>query len=81
VLSRREQQVLELLAEGCTYRGIAERLFIAPTTAKTHVANLLEHLEAVNTPHAVSLGYRYGLLRVRRPIENVKGPDTMRWSA
>ncbi len=44
VLSRREQEVAALIAEGLTNRQIDERLVIAPRTADTHVANILTKL-------------------------------------
>ncbi|GAB2832390.1 ATP-binding protein [Lentzea nigeriaca] len=40
-LTRREQQVAELVAEGLTNKEIAARLVIAPRTAETHVENIL----------------------------------------
>ncbi|MBP2478564.1 non-specific serine/threonine protein kinase [Crossiella equi] len=43
-LSRREQQVAELVAAGLSNRNIAERLNIAPRTAETHVNNVLNKL-------------------------------------
>ncbi|MBD3886882.1 response regulator transcription factor [Phormidium tenue FACHB-886] len=47
-LTRREQQVLRLLAEGATNKQIAERLFISEGTVKTHVAHLFERLNCKN---------------------------------
>jgi DNA-binding NarL/FixJ family response regulator len=43
-LSRRESNVLELLARGLTNREIAERLFISPKTAEHHVSQILGKL-------------------------------------
>ncbi|WP_088893792.1 response regulator [Leptolyngbya ohadii] len=48
MLTRREQQVLRLLAEGATNKQIAERLFISEGTVKTHVAHLFERLNCKN---------------------------------
>ena len=45
-LSPREQEVLQLVAIGLTNRAIAKRLFIAETTAKVHVHNILVKLGA-----------------------------------
>ena len=44
-LSAREQEVVQLVARGCTNREIAEQLVIAPRTADTHVGNILSKLD------------------------------------
>jgi DNA-binding NarL/FixJ family response regulator len=46
LLSRREQEVLALVAEGRSNKSIAEALFVSPNTVKTHVASLLNKLHA-----------------------------------
>lgn len=43
-LSEREQRVLQLLADGLTYRRIGERLFISPFTVKNHVHSIIKKL-------------------------------------
>lgn len=62
VLSPRERDVLELLAEGCSNRQIATRLFIAETTVKGYVATLLGKLGADSRLQAVVLAAKRGLL-------------------
>jgi DNA-binding NarL/FixJ family response regulator len=44
VLTRREEQIAEMLAEGLSNKEIAERLVIAQRTAESHVANILTKL-------------------------------------
>jgi len=44
-LSAREQEVLELLAEGLTNNEIGERLFISPITVRNHVSRILAKLQ------------------------------------
>jgi DNA-binding NarL/FixJ family response regulator len=44
-LTERERDVLRLMAEGLTDRGIAERLWVAPTTVETHVRHILRKLD------------------------------------
>jgi DNA-binding NarL/FixJ family response regulator len=61
-LSARERDVLELLAEGCSNRMIAERLFIAETTVKGYVSNLLDKLDARSRLQAVIKASEHGLL-------------------
>jgi DNA-binding CsgD family transcriptional regulator/GAF domain-containing protein len=53
LLSRREIEVMELLAEGATNKVIAERLVVADSTAKAHVAQILRKLGARNRAEAV----------------------------
>jgi serine/threonine-protein kinase len=43
-LSDREREVLALMAEGLTDRGIAERLWVSPATVETHVRHILRKL-------------------------------------
>jgi DNA-binding NarL/FixJ family response regulator len=49
VLTRREKEVLELIAGGMTNNEIGEKLFISPSTVDTHRKNLLAKFEAKNT--------------------------------
>ncbi|MFO7178317.1 MAG: response regulator transcription factor [Pseudomonadota bacterium] len=61
-LTPREQQVLELLAEGLSNKLIALRLDISEHTAKFHVNSLLDKLEADTRTDAVVRAARRGLL-------------------
>ena len=54
LLTRREQEVLDLMAEGATNAEIADRLVIAPGTVKSHVKHILRKLRAANRAEAVS---------------------------
>jgi DNA-binding CsgD family transcriptional regulator len=53
-LSGREQEVLELVAEGMTNRQIAERLVISPVTARNHVSSILTKLGLENRTQAAT---------------------------
>jgi DNA-binding NarL/FixJ family response regulator len=44
-LTPREREVLALMAEGLTDRGIAERLYVTPKTVETHIRHVFEKLE------------------------------------
>ena len=61
-LSPREREVLDLLAEGCSNRQIAERLFIAETTVKGHVAALLGKLGVDSRLQVVVRAAQRGML-------------------
>jgi DNA-binding CsgD family transcriptional regulator len=54
LLTRREIEVMELMAQGATNAGIADRLVIAESTAKHHVKSILRKLHAANRAEAVS---------------------------
>ena len=53
-LSRRELEVLGLLAAGLSNQDIAEKLFISTSTVKTHVSNVLAKLDAVRRTEAIA---------------------------
>lgn len=57
-LSRREREVLELLARGATNAQIARELFITEATTKAHVTHILRKLGARNRVEAASLFHR-----------------------
>ncbi|GLZ30114.1 helix-turn-helix transcriptional regulator [Lentzea sp. NBRC 105346] len=61
-LSRRELEVLHLVAEGRTAVNIAGRLGITPETVRTHVNHLLRKLEARDRAHAVAKAFQMSLL-------------------
>ncbi len=63
-LTKRELEVLRLLADGLRQNEIAERLFISPKTVGTHVANILRKLGVHSQIQAVALAYREELLEV-----------------
>jgi DNA-binding NarL/FixJ family response regulator len=63
-LSRRELEVLTLVAEGMTNKEIAQRLFISDKTARNHVASCLEKLGADDRTEAATTAIARGLIRV-----------------
>jgi DNA-binding CsgD family transcriptional regulator len=64
VLTRREQEVLALVAEGLTNREIGARLFISEKTASVHLSNLMTKLNVSSRTEAVTVAHRRGLLDV-----------------
>jgi DNA-binding NarL/FixJ family response regulator len=61
-LTKRELEVLQLIAEGQANREIAQQLVLAPETVKSHVRNLLAKLHARSRSHAVAIALRHGLI-------------------
>jgi DNA-binding NarL/FixJ family response regulator len=61
-LSRREIEVLELVAAGCTNRQAAARLFITEATVKTHLLHIYDKLGVGDRAAAVAEAYNRGLL-------------------
>ena len=65
MLSDRELEVLNCLAEGQTTLQIGSRLYISENTVKTHIRHILEKLEAANRTEAVSKAMQMGLISKR----------------
>lgn len=61
-VTRREKEVLQLIAEGLTNTEIAEKLFISIATVNTHRKSLLEKFDAKNTAILISKGIKIGLI-------------------
>ncbi len=62
-VSRREHQVLELIAEGLTDQEIAGKLNISLSTANSHRKKLLSKLEAKNVAELICIAMRKGIIR------------------
>ncbi len=61
-LTAREREVLQLLAEGRSYREITERLFITTNTLKTHIRHLQRKLGTQNRLQTVAYALRQGFV-------------------
>jgi len=62
VLTDREREVMQLVAVGLTNAEIAERLFVSPLTAKTHVSRAMIKLGARDRAQLVVFAYETGLV-------------------
>ncbi|HET9739048.1 MAG TPA: response regulator transcription factor [Solirubrobacteraceae bacterium] len=62
-LTKREHEVLALMAEGLQHQEIGRRLFISPKTVATHVEHILHKLGARGRAQAVAIAYRHRILR------------------
>lgn len=60
-LTERERTVLALMVEGLNNTQIAGRLFVSPSTIKTHVSHILSKLGVASRTEAVALAMRHGL--------------------
>ena len=60
-LTQREEEVLELLTHGITYKGVASKLFISETTVKTHVNNIFQKLQVNDRTQAVLYALNHGI--------------------
>ena len=63
VLTDREREVLSLVAGGLSNDEIAERLYMSPATARTHVSRTITKLGARDRTQLVVLAYETGLVR------------------
>ena len=61
-LTRRERQVLALMAEGMTNAEIADRLVISLSTAKTHVSSIISKLGVSSRTEAATIAVRHRLI-------------------
>jgi len=62
VLTDREREVMALVAEGLSNQEIADRLYMSPATAKTHVSRAMTKLGARDRAQLVVLAYETGLV-------------------
>jgi DNA-binding NarL/FixJ family response regulator len=63
LLTEREREVMALVAGGLTNEEIAERLYMSPATARTHVSRAMTKLGARDRAQLVVLAYESGLVR------------------
>lgn len=61
-LSRREQEVLELLTKGYSYKKIAADLFVSIDTIGSHMKNIYSKLQVNSAPEAVAKALRYKIV-------------------
>jgi DNA-binding CsgD family transcriptional regulator len=61
-ITRRELEILELIARGMSNREIAEKLFVSENTVKTHSSRLFDKLSAKRRTQAVQIGKEMGLI-------------------
>jgi len=62
ILSGRETEVLQLLADGLTTDAVGRQLYLSPTTVRSYAENAMHKLEASNRVEAVAKALRLGLV-------------------
>jgi DNA-binding NarL/FixJ family response regulator len=62
MLTGREREILQLLADGMSNADVAQRLFISQETVKSHVRHILAKLEADTRTHAVAIALRDAII-------------------
>ena len=61
-ITKRELEILELIAHGMSNREIAEKLFVSENTVKTHSSHLFDKLSAKRRTQAVQIAKENGLI-------------------
>ena len=61
-ITKRELEILELMAQGMSNREIAEKLFVSENTVKTHSSRLFDKLSAKRRTQAVQIAKEMGLI-------------------
>ena len=62
ILTTREREILQLLADGMSNADVADRLVISQETVKSHVRHILAKLEADTRTHAVAIALRESII-------------------
>jgi two-component system, NarL family, nitrate/nitrite response regulator NarL len=57
-LTKREVEVLELLAEGLSYKMVADKLFLSFNTVNTHIKHIYEKLHVSSLGEAIAFYYK-----------------------
>ena len=64
VITRREEEVLQLIADGCSTPEVAAQLYISQKTVKNHLASIYQKLDARDRTQAVLRAVRMGIVRL-----------------
>lgn len=76
VLTAREHQVLEYIANGLSAKQVAQEIDIAPRTVERHIENVRLKIRARNRTHMVTIALESGLLVFQSHI-GIKAPPAM----
>lgn len=73
-VTRGEQRVLELVAQGLSNAAIAKKLFVAPTTVNAHLRSINSKLGVHNRTQAVAVARNQGLIAMQPTLIDTSGP-------
>ena len=76
MLTGREREILQLLADGMSNADVATQLFISQETVKSHVRHILAKLEADTRTHAVAIALREAIIDYERSSTEATRPPT-----
>ncbi len=62
IITKREEEVLQLIADGCSTPEVAEQLYISQKTVKNHLASIYQKLDARDRTQAVLAAVRMGIV-------------------
>lgn len=65
VITKREEEVLQLIADGLSTQEVAERLYISLKTVKNHLASIYQKLDSRDRTQAVVRAVRMGIIRIQ----------------
>ena len=64
IITKREEEVLQLIAEGLSTNEVATRLYISVKTVKNHLASVYSKLDSRDRTQAVVRAVRMGIIRL-----------------
>ena len=64
LITKREEEVLQLIADGCSTPEVAQQLFISQKTVKNHLAAIYQKLDARDRTQAVVRAVRMGIIKL-----------------
>jgi two-component system response regulator DegU len=65
IITKREEEVLQLIADGLSTQEVAERLYISLKTVKNHLASIYQKLDSRDRTQAVVRAVRMGIIRIQ----------------
>ena len=64
LVTKREEEVLQLIADGCSTPEVAQKLYISQKTVKNHLASIYEKLDARDRTQAVLTAVKMGIIKL-----------------